>query len=97
MKNRGKVFTAIMVALAFAFAPVLEAALRKSAPLLDRRNDGMPVFLASEITAPQCTTFFMLARSELAVAKLCDPSQAGFIQRRFPNLPCSRFAQIGRA
>jgi hypothetical protein len=74
------VFTAIMVAFAFAFAPVLEAA---------PRPDGGPTKLA--ITAPQSTTFFMLARSELAVAKLCDPSQAGFIQRRFPNLPYSRF------
>ena len=37
----------------------------------------LPIFLAPEIPASLCTTFSCLPRSKLAVAKLCDFSQAG--------------------
>jgi len=53
------------------------------APLLEEQNDGMPSFLAPEIAASLCTTFFVFARSELDVAKLCELSQAGLVSVGF--------------
>lgn len=66
------------------------AGARRKAPLLGQRNESMPVFLASEITAPQCTTFFMFARERIGRREAVRRLANRFEQPRFPNLPYSR-------
>jgi len=66
------------------------AGARGKALLLRQRNDGMPVFLASEINAPQCTTFFMFARERIGRREAVRRLANRFEQPRFPNPPYSR-------